>query len=56
VILGLIVLRTGKGSSSRGFWDSILWIRPLETSIYCVTIFLRDYCILACYIFGIIVL
>ena len=39
-ILGLIALRTSRSSSSESFWDSILWIRPLETSIDRVTTFL----------------
>jgi hypothetical protein len=52
---GFIPLRTNRSSSGESFWDSILWIRPLGTSKDYVTIFLRDYCILARYVFGIIV-
>ena len=56
VILGHIALRTSKSSGSRSFWDSILWIRPLGTSIDCVIEFLWVYCILAHYIFWIKIL
>ena len=45
-ILGHIALRT---SRSRNFLDSILWMKPLGTSIDCVILFLRDYFILAHY-------
>jgi hypothetical protein len=38
--LGLIALRTSRSSSSKSIWDSILWIRPLRTSIDCITLLL----------------
>ena len=37
-ILGLVALRSSRSSSSRSFWNSILWIRPLGMIIDCVTV------------------
>ena len=31
-------MRTNRSSSSRSIWDSILWIRPLGTSMDCITV------------------
>jgi hypothetical protein len=55
-VLGIVSGRQNPSSSSRGFWDSILWIRPFGMSIDCVTIFLREYCIQEPCVFEIAVL
>jgi hypothetical protein len=39
-ILGHTALKTNRSSGSRSIWDSILWIRPLGTSMDCITVLL----------------